>query len=309
MFGIQCLKALQPLKFHFLRSVIGHLCSRSTRARRIDEGETGIELHVLNQFHCFFEIFRSFVRETYDEVCSNTDIRTNLAEFSDDRFVLENGIAALHTCQNSVASCLNRQVNVIGKFRNLSIGFDQSLREFFRVRSCITDTFDPFNFSDIFEKKSKIHNFTVRIFSAVGINILTEKSYFFNALFSKLNNFKQNILQRTGEFFSACVGHNTVRTVFAAAFHNGNECRCRIGVRFRQMVKLLNLWEADIYLRTVSFLAFFEQLRKSVIGLRPEYDINVRGSANNIFALLTGNTTPDSNFQLGFFFFQFSCSA
>lgn len=70
------------------------------------------------------------------------------------------------------------------------------------------------------------------------------------------------------------------------------------------MVKLLNLREADIYLRTVSFLAFFEQLRKSVVGLRPKYDINVRGSANNIFALLTGNTTPDGNFQLGLFLFS-----
>ena len=109
-------------------------------------------------------------------------------------------------------------MNVIGKFRNLSIGFDQSLREFFRVRGGITDTFNPFNFRNVFEKKSKINKFTVRIFSAVGIDILTEKSNFFNALFGKLNNFKQNILQRTGEFFSACLGHNTVRTVFAGAF-------------------------------------------------------------------------------------------
>ena len=198
---------------------------------------------------------------------------------------------------------------MISQDRNLAVSLNQTVGKFFRMGRCIADSLDTVDFCHIFKQQGKVNDFAVRAFAAVGVDVLPQQSDFFYALSGKLGNFDKDIFHRTGKLFSARIRHDTVGAVLAAAFHNGNKRCGRIGVRSRQMIKLFDFRETDIDLRTVLFFIFFQELRQAMKSLRPENHIDVRSTADDVAAFLTGNAAAHGNLKIRLCLFQFSDSS
>ncbi len=161
----------------------------------------------------------------------------------------------------------------------------------------------------VFKQQGKVDDFAVRTFSAISVNVLSQQSDFLYALSSKLRDFNEDVFDGTRELFTACIRHDTVGAVLAAAFHNGNECCSCIGMRSRQMVKFFDFRETDIDLRTMLFFVLFQEFRKTMEGLRSEDHVDVGSTANDVAAFLTGNAAAHGNLKIRLCLFQFSDSS
>jgi len=309
MLRVQRLKSLKSFELDGLRCVIGQLSGRSTGALGVHERETGIKLDLFDEIHCFFKIFFRFVRESDNEVRCNADVRTNRTKLANDGLVLKDRITAFHAGQDAVAPGLNRQVDVVGQNRDLAISLDQTICKFFRVRRCVADSLNAVDFCHIFKQQGKVDDFAVRTFSAISVNVLSQQSDFLYALSSKLRDFNEDVFDGTRELFTACIRHDTVGAVLAAAFHNGNECCSCIGMRSRQTVKFFDFRETDIDLRTMLFFVLFQEFRKTMEGLRSEDHVDVGSTANDVAAFLAGDTAAHSNLKIRLCLFQFSDSS
>ena len=75
------------------------------------------------------------------------------------------------------------------------------------------------------------------------------------------------------------------------------------------MIKLFDFRETDIDLRTVLFFIFFQELRQAMKSLRPENHIDIRSTADDVAAFLTGNAAAHGNLKIRLCLFQFSDSS
>ena len=78
---------------------------------------------------------------------------------------------------------------MIDELIDFAVGVNQALRKFFGVRGGVANAFNSVDFRHIFQKHRKVCDFTIRCQTSIGINILSQKRHFFNALSGKLCHF------------------------------------------------------------------------------------------------------------------------
>ena len=177
------------------------------------------------------------------------NIRARRAQFTDDRFVLQRRVGTPHQVQYAIRAALYRQVQEAHQFRRITVNFDDVVGELDRVAGGEADAIDPVDGGNQAQQVGKGAGGAVVVFTAPGVNVLTEQVDFTHALSGKLGDLKQDVVRRTADLFTTGIRHHTVRAVFITPFHDGDKRGRAFRTRFRQAVELLDFREADVHHR------------------------------------------------------------
>ena len=187
-------------------------------------------------------------------------------------------MGASHQVQHAVGAALHRQVQEAHQLRRIAIDVDDIVGKFDRVAGGEANAVDAVDSGHQAQQIGKAAGSAVVVLAAPGVHVLAQQVDFTHALRRQLGDFKQDIVARAADFFSAGVGHHAVGAVFVAAFHDGNESGRTICARFWQTVKFLDLREADVNDRATITANLVDHLRQAVQGLRAKDDIHIGGS-------------------------------
>ena len=81
-------------------------------------------------------------------------------------------------------------MHMIDQFVDLAIRINETLCEFFRMRSRVTNALDTVNLRHIFQKRREVRDFTIGRFTPISVHVLSQKRDFFNSLGGKLGDFQ-----------------------------------------------------------------------------------------------------------------------
>ena len=295
---------IQTLLFILLRHVIDHIGRRGARTSGEDKAVAHIEIDVGDKLHRLFEIVCGFAGEADNKVRAYLNIRARLTQLANNRFVLQCGMGASHQIQNPVRTALHRQVQEAHQLRRIAIDLDDIVGKFDRVAGGEANTVDAVDGGDQTQQIGKAAGGAVVILTAPGVNVLAQQINLTHALRRQLGDFKQDIVARTADLFSAGVRHHAVGTVFVAAFHNRNKGGRAVGARLWQAIELFNFREADIHHRAAVAAHGVNHLRQAVQGLRPENNIDIVCALTNMVAFLGGHAAANANNQVRVLLFQ-----
>ncbi|VFT72641.1 Uncharacterised protein [Klebsiella aerogenes] len=213
-------------------------------------------------------------------------------------------MGASHQIQNPVRTTLHRQVQEAHQFRRIAIDLDDIVGKFDRVAGGEANAIDAVDGGDQTQQIGKAAGGAVVILTAPGVNVLAQQINLTHALRRQLGDFKQDIVARTADLFSAGVRHHAVGAVFVATFHNRNKGGRAVGARLWQAIELFNFREADIHHRAAVAAHGVNHLRQAVQGLRPENNIDIVCALTNMVAFLGGHAAANANNQVRVFLFQ-----
>ena len=208
---------------------------------------------------------------------------------------------AAHQVQHAVRATLNRQVQEAHQLWRIAIHVNDVVGKLHRVAGGKANAVYTVNRGHQTQQLGKAAGGAVVVFPAPGVYVLAQQIHFANALCGKLRNFKQNIVCRTADFFTAGVRHHAVSAVFVAAFHDGDEGGRAIGARLRQTVKLFDFREADVNDRAAAAANLIDHLRQAVQGLRTKDNIHIRGSLADQLTFLRRNAATHADDQVRIF--------
>ena len=134
--------------------------------------------------------------------------------------------------------------------------------------------------------------------AAIGVHVLAEQGDFAHAALRQAHHLGEHVVERTAEFFAACVRYYAEATVLAAAFHNRDQGARSVHARLRQAVELLDFRKRHIHRRATRALHAVYHLRQAMQGLRAEHHVHVRRAPTYGGALLAGDTAADADNQL-----------
>lgn len=231
------LQNIQTLFLIGIRHVVYHIGRRGARAGGEDKAVAHIEIDVGDKLHCLFEIFRSFAGEADDKVGAYLNIRTRFTQLANNRFILQRGMGASHQVQHAVGAALHRQVQEAHQLRRIAIDIDDIVGKFDRVAGGEANAVDAVDSGDRAQQIGKAAGSAVVVLAAPGVHVLAQQVDFTHTLRRQLGDFKQDIVARAADFFSAGVGHHAVGAVFIAAFHNRDKGGRAFGARFWQAIE------------------------------------------------------------------------
>ena len=139
-------------------------------------------------------------------------------------------------------------------------------------------------------------NRSIRALSVIGIDVLTQKGDFQNALIEGFFNFLKNINHRAGIFRAACVGDDTKGTEFIASLLNGDKgAGPTMGHIGHGGIEFGDLRKIGDQGRTFLAHDFCDQLWQVMIGLGANDHIHKGGSTRHFLALGLGHASGHGN--------------
>src|SRR5262245_42218373 len=103
------------------------------------------------------------------------------------------------------------------------LSVDKPLTGLLRMRCRVTDTPDAGKLRDVLEQHGKIRDLAVRHPSPVGVDVLAEQGHLSYALIGEVRDLCEHVLERTGHFLAACIGHHAEAAILATALHDRDE--------------------------------------------------------------------------------------
>src|SRR6476660_9290567 len=143
---------LIALFFQIFVDLIRHFRGGSIAPRRITKHESVIELDFLDQIARLFIIFFCFARKSDDYISGYRNAVARPPNSPDKVDVFFCRIRAVHRFQDFVRARLQRQMNVLGKFRELRDCIDQVIAETNRVGGSETKSLKAFDLVNGFEQ-------------------------------------------------------------------------------------------------------------------------------------------------------------
>ena len=191
------------------------------------------------------------------------------------------------------------------QLRRIAINFNDIIGELDRMAGGEADTVNAVDRRNQAQQVSKRSCRAIIVLTAPGVHVLPQQVHFTHALRRKLSDFKQDVIRRAADFFTAGVGHHAVGTIFITAFHDGHKRAWTFSTRFRQAVKLFDLRETDINYRATASASthFVDHFRQTMQSLRPKNNIDVVGALANMIAFLRCDTATDTDDEIGIFLF------
>ncbi|EFH22920.1 hypothetical protein NEIPOLOT_01282 [Neisseria polysaccharea ATCC 43768] len=165
-------QSFEAAHFFFMRCIIVQVGGRRARARTVNKDEAQVEGNVFHQFQGLLELALGLAREADDKVGAEAQIRADGAQFADDGFVFQSGVAAFHRAQYAVGTALNRQVQVGNQLWQVAVALDNRVGKFARMAGGKAQAFDTGDFVDNAQQSSKVADFAVFHFAAIGIDVL-----------------------------------------------------------------------------------------------------------------------------------------
>src|SRR5439155_26387837 len=217
------LKPGKPSALCLLRSVVLKVRCGGSRPPAVDERKRAVESDFVHQSQGRLEILLGLRGETHDEIRGDADAGSRGPQPSHDRFVFEGGVPALHRREHAVRAGLHRKVHLRSELFDPRVRIDQTLGEFLRMRSGVTDAPDAGNLRDVLEEEGKICNDAVRHPAAVGVDVLTEQRHFLDALSGEIRDRGQDVVEGAGHFLPPEAGNDAEAAVLAAACHDRYE--------------------------------------------------------------------------------------
>ena len=190
------------------------------------------------------------------------------------------------------------------QLRRIAIDVDDVVGKFDRVAGGEANAVDAVDSGHQAQQIGKAAGGAVVVLTAPGVHVLAQQVDFTHALRRQLGDFKQDIVARAADFFTAGVGHHAVGAVFVAAFHNRDKGGRAFGARFWQAIEFFNFREADINHRAAVAAHRVNHLRQAVQGLRPENNIDIVRALTNMVAFLGGHAAANANNQVRVLLFQ-----
>lgn len=213
-------------------------------------------------------------------------------------------MGASHQVQHTVGATLHRQVQEAHQLRRIAINVDDIVGKFDRVAGGEANAVDAVDGGDQAQQVGKAAGGAVVILTAPGVNVLPQQIDLTHTLRRQLGDFKQDIVARTANFFSAGIRHHAVGAVFIATFHNRDKGGRPFGARLWQAIEFFNFREADINYRTAVAAHGVNHLRQAVQGLRPENNIDIVRALANMVAFTGSHAAADANNQVRVLLFQ-----
>ena len=292
------LQMLQAAQFDLVGRVVGQIGRRGSRARAEDEAERRVVAHIGDELHHLLEIFFGFTWKAHDEVRAHRHVRAYRAQFAQGALVLHGGVAPFHGHQDAIAAVLYRQMQMVHQLRHFGVSVDQALGKFIGVAGGVADALDARDVRHILQQQGKVGDVSGATHGAtVGVHVLAQQRDLFDPLPRQSGHLDQHIVQGSADFFAAGVGHHAIAAVFGATLHDADKGAGTFHAGRWQVVKLLNLWKADVHLRAAFVVALVQQVRQPVQGLRAKHHVNIGRTLNDGGAFLAGHAPPNGNFD------------
>ncbi len=263
-----------------------------------------IKADIIDQVHGGLEVGVRLARETHNEIGTDRNIRSDLAQLADGGLVLQRRVVAFHLRQDVIGPRLHRQVEMINKFGNLGVDFDERVRKLHRMTGGVANAVNALDVTDQQQQVGEIEHFAVGAGGPVGIDVLAQQIHLAHAHVRQMPDFVQHRLDRPAHFLAARVGHDTEAAVLGAALHDGDVGGGAVHAGLGHPVEFLDFREADIHGQIAVAGCVADQLRQPVQGLRAEDDIHPGRTLADHLAFLTGHTTAHADNQLGFVFLE-----
>src|SRR6516225_4925791 len=167
-------------------------------------------------------------------------------------------------------------MQVVGELRDAAERLDEAVAELERVRSGKADPLDARQARNVMNERSEVDELAIGHRAAVSVDVLAKERHLGDALAGELTHLAQNGVEGTAYFLATGVRDDAEAAVLAAAFHDRNVGARAFGTRWRQMIELLDLGEADIDHGATVKAQLLDHLRQPVQCLRAEYQIDER---------------------------------
>ena len=297
-------ESFEAAHFFGVRGVVRQVGGRCAGAGAVNKHEAQIEGDVFNEFQGLLELALGFAGEADDKVAAQAQIGADGAQFADDGFVFQRGVAAFHGGEHAVAAALDGQVQVGNEFGQVAVAFDDGVGEFARVAGGEAQAFDAGDFVHDAQQGGEVADAAVVHCAAIGVDVLSEQVDFFYALLCEAGDFGEHVVQGAGKFFAACVGDDAEGAVFGTAFHNGNERAATFDAGGGQVVEFFDFGKGDVHLCVAAGFLIRNHFGEAVQGLRAKDDIDIGGAFDDVFAFLRGDASGYANDKFGILFFQ-----
>ena len=147
--------------------------------------------------------------------------------------------------------------------------------------------------------------------AVVAVDVLPQQRDLAHTLLCQLHCLCQHVIERATKLFTSGIGHYAITAVLAASLHDRQESFHSFDAGCRQAIEFLDLRETDVdrfrLLMTFALLtpSLVDHLRQTVQGLGSEDHINVGCPLDNRLTFLAGDTTADTNNNVGIIALQF----
>ena len=163
------------------------------------------------------------------------------------------------------------------------------------MRRCEAYPANAVDCRNVINQSTQICNLAVVHGPAICVDVLTEQVDLSHALSRETGALGNHVIEGPVDLFTAGIRHYAKTAVLAATFHDRNECRWAFRTRFGQAVELFDLGKRDINDGCVSLASLFDEFGQTMQRLRPEHDVDERGSLRDAVTFLTRHATADTN--------------
>src|SRR5439155_9056502 len=130
-----------------------------------------IKLDLLDQVTCLPVIVFCFAWEPHDYIGGDCDATARLSNLANQIHVFLSGICAMHCFENFIGAGLQRQMNVLGKFRQPRDCVDQVLAEAARMRRSESESLKSVDVVNGFKQLNKRGLFVVLLKLSASIKL------------------------------------------------------------------------------------------------------------------------------------------
>src|SRR6516162_8014408 len=190
-------------------------------------------------------------------------------------------------------------MQVVGELRDAAERLDETVAELERVGGGEADPLDAWQARNVMNERSEVDPLAIGHRAAVSVDVLAKERHLGDALAGELTHLAQNGVEGTAYFLATGVRDDAEAAVLAAAFHDRNVGARAFGTRWRQMIELLDLGEADIDHGATVKEQLLDHVLQPVQCLRAEYQIDERRALDDGRPLLARNTAAHADDDLG----------
>ena len=242
--------------------------------------------------------------ETGKYICRQTTIGDDTTNSIHTSQIPLTGIFTIHQFQNTRASTLYRQMDMLTYIRDLCNDFQRFVTHIFRVRSSETDTYPWRSLGYSTEQHRESNNLPIRFLKTVGIYVLSQQSNFLIAFNHEVGHFVKDAFHITTTLPPTGIGNDTIRTEVITSAHDGYKSGNVVSTNTRRDHISVSFGSRKLHID--SFLACLyscNQIRKSEISIRPYHQVDVMIRYQIILYPL-GHTSQYSHNQISFFLFK-----
>src|SRR5581483_3280090 len=283
-------------RFLFPAYVIIKFCRRRSTAFGILEDIKPVVADLLNQLHCFAEIFARFAGKPDDDITGYRHLASRVFHRVDPFQVIAGGVSATHGAQNSIAARLYRQMNPLAKIFILVDSRHDVRMKVARKGSRELYSLHPGRGDGAQQAAERSRTFetfqSVVGLRSIAVYVLPDEMNFLVAITPQCLNLGNDVRSEAALFATTRVRDDAVRTELITALDD------------RHKRHMLRSSIAGWYVPNFAFSAFIEvqhatftlqrarnQLRQAIRGARARHDIHQRACIKNRIAFQLRDAT------------------